>query len=67
MTFDLILKNGRVIDGSGGPPFKADIAVNGTKIAAVGRLVGVAMKLSGGKADAKAVRERLMEVLGVKE
>ncbi len=38
MTFDLILKNGRVIDGSGGPAFKADVAVNGTKIAAVGRL-----------------------------
>ena len=27
MTFDLILKGGWVIDGSGGPPFRADVAV----------------------------------------
>ncbi len=40
MTFDLILRNGRVIDGSGGPPFRADVGVEGTKIAAVGHLNG---------------------------
>ena len=27
MTFDLILKGGWVIDGSGGPPFRADVAL----------------------------------------
>ena len=40
MTFDLILKNGKVIDGSGGPPYRADLAVSGTKVAALGRLEG---------------------------
>lgn len=38
MSFDLILKNGWVIDGGGGPPFRADVGVNGEKIAAVGSL-----------------------------
>lgn len=40
MNFDLILKNGRIIDGSGGPPFHADLGVVGTKIAAIGPLEG---------------------------
>src|SRR5262249_10275399 len=38
--FDLILMNGWVIDGSGGPPFLADIALLGATIAQVGRLSG---------------------------
>lgn len=37
--------------------------VRAGKVAAVGRLVGEAMKLSGGKADAKVIRERLLEKL----
>jgi N-acyl-D-amino-acid deacylase len=40
MTFDMILKGGCVIDGSGGPPFRADVAVLDTVIADVGRLEG---------------------------
>jgi N-acyl-D-amino-acid deacylase len=40
VSFDLILKNGWVIDGSGGPPFRADLGVSGEKIAALGRLDG---------------------------
>ncbi len=38
--FDLILKGGWVIDGSGGPPFRADVALLETMIAEVGRLEG---------------------------
>src|SRR5262245_25587764 len=40
MTFDLILKNGWVIDGSGGPPYRADVALLESMIAGVGRLNG---------------------------
>ena len=40
MTFDLIIKGGWVIDGSGGPPFRADVALLETMIAEVGRLDG---------------------------
>jgi N-acyl-D-amino-acid deacylase len=38
MTFDLILKGGWVIDGSGAPPFRGDVALLDTMIADVGRL-----------------------------
>ncbi|MFC1477365.1 amidohydrolase family protein [candidate division KSB1 bacterium] len=36
--FDLIIRNGTIYDGSGGAPFKGDIAVNGDKIAEIGDL-----------------------------
>jgi N-acyl-D-amino-acid deacylase len=36
--FDTTLLNGRVVDGSGNPWFKADVGIKGGKIAAVGRL-----------------------------
>jgi N-acyl-D-amino-acid deacylase len=36
--YDLIIRNGRVLDGSGNPWFAADIAITGDRIAAVGRL-----------------------------
>ncbi len=38
MEYDLILKNGWVIDGSGGPAYRADVAILGEMIAHVGTL-----------------------------
>ncbi len=38
--FDLVLRGGRVVDGSGKPAFEADVAVNQGRIAAVGRVAG---------------------------
>ena len=38
MIFDLIIKGGWVIDGSGGPPYRADVAILESMIADVGRL-----------------------------
>ena len=37
--------------------------VRGGKVAAAGRLVGEVMKLAGGSADAKTVREALLKKL----
>jgi N-acyl-D-amino-acid deacylase len=34
MAYDLLIKNGRVIDGSGLPAFRGDVAVRNGKIAA---------------------------------
>jgi aspartyl-tRNA(Asn)/glutamyl-tRNA(Gln) amidotransferase subunit B len=39
--------------------------VRGGKVQAVGRLVGEVMKLAGGAADAKGVREAILKRLGV--
>ena len=36
--FDLIIRNGTVIDGSGGQPFESDIAVRDGRIAEIGRV-----------------------------
>ena len=40
MLFDLIVKGGWVIDGSGGPPYRADVGLIETMIAEVGRMEG---------------------------
>ena len=42
--YDLIIKNGRVIDGSGRPAFNADVAIKGDRIARIGNLSGARAK-----------------------
>ena len=42
--FDLMLKGGRIYDGSAMPSFTGDVAVAGGKIAAIGRLSGPAKR-----------------------
>ncbi|MFN2531010.1 MAG: amidohydrolase family protein [Pyrinomonadaceae bacterium] len=37
-TYDLVIKNARVVDGSGNPWFKADVAVKDGRIARIGRV-----------------------------
>jgi N-acyl-D-amino-acid deacylase len=39
-TFDLLITNGRVIDGSGAPWYRADVGITGDRITAIGRLDG---------------------------
>jgi N-acyl-D-amino-acid deacylase len=42
--FDVLIRNGRVMDGSGNPWVRADIGIAGSRIAAVGRLGGATAK-----------------------
>lgn len=49
MTFDLLIQNARVIDGTGQPAFRADIAINGKRIAAVGEIAGEARRTINAK------------------
>src|SRR6202044_3696606 len=44
MTYDLLIRNGRVVDGSGMPAFRGDVAVKDGKIAEIGRLSGAARR-----------------------
>jgi N-acyl-D-aspartate/D-glutamate deacylase len=42
MAYDVLIKNGRVVDGSGMPSFNGDVAVKDGKIAEIGKLSGAA-------------------------
>ncbi|HKU95255.1 MAG TPA: amidohydrolase family protein [Vineibacter sp.] len=45
MTLDLIIRGGTVIDGSGGPRFRADIAIAGDRIVGIGRIKAPAQRV----------------------
>jgi N-acyl-D-aspartate/D-glutamate deacylase len=42
MSYDLIIRNGTVIDGSGAPRYRADVGIVDGKIAAIGKVSGTA-------------------------
>ena len=43
-AYDLVLKNGWIVDGSGNPRYQGDVAIRGDRIAAVGFLNGAAAR-----------------------
>lgn len=43
---DVVIRGGTIYDGSGGTPYGADVAIDGERIAAIGRVSG------RGRADA---------------
>src|SRR5215831_11228245 len=44
MAFDLLIKNGRIVDGSGMPSFRGDVGIKDGKIAEIGKLSGPAKR-----------------------
>ena len=44
MAYDLLIKNGRIVDGSGGPSYRGDVAVKDGKIVEIGKLSGPASR-----------------------
>src|SRR5688572_21056984 len=55
-TFDLIIRGGRVVDGSGNPAYYADVGVKDGRIATIGRL--------SAKAENEIIAEGLMVAPG---
>jgi len=48
MPHGVVLKGGTLVDGSGAPPVRADVAIDGARIAAVGaNLAGEAVDCEG--------------------
>jgi N-acyl-D-aspartate/D-glutamate deacylase len=44
MAYDLLIKNGRIVDGSGMPAFRGDVGIKNGKIAEMGKLSGPATR-----------------------
>src|SRR2546428_527937 len=44
MSYDLLIKNGMVVDGTGAAPRRADVAIAAGKIAEIGKVAGSAKK-----------------------
>jgi len=38
MDFDILIKNGRIVDGTGNPWFKGDLGIRDGKIVKIGRI-----------------------------
>ena len=44
MSYDLLIKNGRIVDGSGAPSFNGDVGIKDGKIVEIGKLSGTASR-----------------------
>src|SRR6185295_15158846 len=53
MAYDLLIKNGLIVDGSGMPAFRGDVGIRNGKIAEIGKLSSTAKKTID--ADGRAV------------
>jgi N-acyl-D-aspartate/D-glutamate deacylase len=60
MDYDLLIRGGTIVDGSGSPAFRGDVAVAGGKIAAVGKVGGSAKRTI--EADGRAVTPGFVDV-----
>ena len=51
-AFDVVIENGRVVDGAGSPWFYGDVAIRGDRIAAITRRGGLAAAVARSRIDA---------------
>ncbi len=43
--YDVLIKNGTVVDGTGAPQRRVDVAITGEKIAAIGKIIDGAKRV----------------------
>ncbi|HEY4611571.1 MAG TPA: D-aminoacylase [Bacteroidota bacterium] len=65
-SYDVVIVNGRVVDGTGNPWFRADVGIRGDKIVAVGKLSGANAKRTI-DAEGKVVSPGFIDMLGQSE
>ena len=59
--YDVVIRNGRIVDGTGSPWYAGDIAIRAGKISAIGHLEGAAAKRT---IDAHGMRTERIEAIG---
>src|SRR5712692_10357844 len=64
--YDLIIRNGHIIDGTGSPWYSGDVGIRAGKIAAIGNLNGAARTRTI-DAQGKAVAPGFIDMLGQSE
>jgi dihydroorotase/N-acyl-D-amino-acid deacylase len=64
--FDVLIANGRVVDGTGAPWFRADIGIVGDRVAAVGSLAGATANVTVDAAN-RVVAPGFIDLLGQSE
>src|SRR5256712_464707 len=64
--FDVLIRNGRIVDGTGAPWFRGDVAISGDRIAAVGPLAGATAAITI-DATKLVVAPGLIDLLGQSE
>jgi len=64
--YDVLITNGRIVDGTGAPWYRGDVAISGDRIAAIGTLTGATARL---KVDATnfVVSPGFIDLLGQSE
>jgi N-acyl-D-amino-acid deacylase len=69
VEYDIIIRNGRVIDGSGRPGFRADIAIRGDRIARISRNIALKGTRARREIDARGqvVAPGFIDMLGQSE
>jgi dihydroorotase/N-acyl-D-amino-acid deacylase len=65
-AFDVVITGGRVVDGTGAPWYRADVAVTGDRIVRVGRLAGAPARLRVDATDL-VVAPGFIDMLGQSE